>query len=382
MTAIALRLLASYNRDFYSIALPVIIIGFARLAHTLKYTVTIYFFCFAISQLLAGFYIQKQGGRKILLLALMCFLLGTLLCVFTNYYWPFMFAGRALQAFGIGCLPVLAKAMLARKLKSAKSSFFIMRSIQNILKMIFPILTGILLMIFPWQGVFILVFFWGTSYYLAAIFLAPELYPKQNDLQDMTWPGKLYLKALSDKRSLGYLLSYSLVSGSAYLYTFACAMILTIDLHYAASIVGLFISCFMLAQFFGLAVSQLFRSSTPGKVNLMLTLIGINLTACAMLVTSYLFKTNVYSVMIPAACLSFAQGYSYADFNYAISKKCVAIGSGLIMSLSSALAAFLSAIAICIWTHYHVYHPALMLSSVLLLMFIISFSFYLMGRKS
>lgn len=370
--AVGFRILASFNRDFYSIALPIIIIGFAAVAQELKYTVTVYFFAFALSQLLCGYYIERYGGRLVLRAALILFVIGTMLCLATTFYWPLMFLGRSLQAIGVACLPVLAKAMLVRKLKSAKDSFFIVRMSQSILKAGIPILTGFLLALVSWQWVFILLFIWTIVYYMIALSLESEIYPAHKKQHKLKLPFALYGQAFTDKLSLSLLMSYSIVNGTASLYTFAAALILTQKLGLDSWSVGLLISTFTFAQLLALAVAKWLRPYVKARMNISIALGASFIGAASMLVSIWMFGENVMGLVLPTCLIAFAQGYSYADYNVFFTKKCKNVGAGVIMSIASALSSFVSACAIFVWTYWHQTNPTLALGVVLLVMCIIS----------
>lgn len=91
---------------------PTLEVIFAVPYSQLQYIMTAFLFVYALSQISWGFIADSIGRRRTLLISLAVTIVGTLLTCITNYFHLF-FAGRLIEAAGVGAGTVLARTLLA-----------------------------------------------------------------------------------------------------------------------------------------------------------------------------------------------------------------------------------------------------------------------------
>jgi len=78
---------------------------------SLSSTLTIFFVTFAVSTLFAGPFTDAIGRKKIIIIGLLVFVIGSVLCGMANGM-SMLMLGRILQAAGASCIPVAGRAMI------------------------------------------------------------------------------------------------------------------------------------------------------------------------------------------------------------------------------------------------------------------------------
>lgn len=97
--------------DIYAPSLPLIPALFNTTARHAQWTVSFFLIGFAITQLLAGVLSDSFGRKPILIIGLLIFFSGTLLCIFSSSI-SVLFIGRIIQGIGAGGTSVLSRILL------------------------------------------------------------------------------------------------------------------------------------------------------------------------------------------------------------------------------------------------------------------------------
>lgn len=103
--------ITKFSRDLCLPSLPAIALALHAPERELKYTVSFYFLGMGLSRFFFTPLSDMFGRRPIILYSLPIFIVGSILCVFTESIDYFML-GRLLQALGIGCITALGWAMI------------------------------------------------------------------------------------------------------------------------------------------------------------------------------------------------------------------------------------------------------------------------------
>ena len=157
---IAIPVLAT---DGVFVAVPAIREAFSTDAGSIQIAMTSYILSYAIVQLLYGPLSDRFGRRKVLLVSLVLFTLGSALCAAANSL-GWLIAARALQGIGAGSGPTLARAIL-RDRHGAKQSIRLLSYIMaafGVIAVIVPMVGGVLVENIGWPSVFILGSLYGV----------------------------------------------------------------------------------------------------------------------------------------------------------------------------------------------------------------------------
>ncbi len=103
--------MAKLSRDIMLPALPAIAIALNTSSTYVQYSLAIYYFGLAISRIVFTPLSDIFGRRPIVLLSLPIFILGSLLSIFAEDIYLFIFS-RLLQALGLGCMTSIGRAMV------------------------------------------------------------------------------------------------------------------------------------------------------------------------------------------------------------------------------------------------------------------------------
>ena len=157
---IAIPVLAT---DGVFVAVPAIRESFSTDPGSIQIAMTSYILSYAIVQLVYGPLSDRFGRRKVLLVSLVLFTLGSALCAAANSL-GWLIAARALQGIGAGSGPTLARAIL-RDRHGAKESIRLLSYIMaafGVIAVIVPMVGGVLVENIGWPAVFILGSLYGA----------------------------------------------------------------------------------------------------------------------------------------------------------------------------------------------------------------------------
>ncbi|MCF6766434.1 multidrug effflux MFS transporter [Thiotrichales bacterium 19S3-7] len=161
--------------DLYLPSLPVM----AKLFHTpysyLQLSLTSYILTMGLSQLIYGPLSDFYGRKPILLIGMLLFMLGTLLCLLSNSIRIFLIA-RSIQGFGMGCGFSVASAMIADQFHGKKLlKISALSSIIYSLSPVFaPVIGGYLQYYVNWNSNFVFMLVYALSLNLVIIYYLPE----------------------------------------------------------------------------------------------------------------------------------------------------------------------------------------------------------------
>lgn len=264
---------------------------------------------FAVSQLIWGPISEKYGRKLPLIYSLALTNLGVVFAMLASNVWLFN-TGRFIESIGLGCAPVLGRAIIMDKLSHrALSSTMTYGTIStNIMPALAPIIGGYILVYLGWRSIFAFLLVCGIFllWLLAYKFEETHQNIQQNIKVINTF--KDYLEIFTHKQFLGYLLPYVIVSGAMIAYYTVTPFIFISTLHISANNYG-FLSLMTVGTYIlGAIVSNLI-SERLGIIRMVI--IGNGFALCAaILFISLAICTNlsVLTVIIPISVYTFAAG--------------------------------------------------------------------------
>ncbi len=197
--------------DLYIPSLPVMAKYYKTSDNWLNLTVTANLLCFPLIGVFYGPLSDAYGRRKIFIIGMGIFLLGSAICAFIPSL-PIMIAGRFIQGAGTCVADILAIAMI-RDLYSGNRSAKVLTVLELYIATspaVAPILGGFISEYVGWQYNFYLIFAMSCAAFLLLFFRLPETLPEEK--RTTITLKKIYFsykEILLNKEFFGY----SIVSG-------------------------------------------------------------------------------------------------------------------------------------------------------------------------
>lgn len=168
---------------------------------------------FGAPQLIWGPVTDRYGRRAPLFISLAGYILTALICILVQNFWMLL-AARFLQGiFASGARTVAAAAVrdLFRGREMARFMSMVM-TIFMIVPIMAPALGQIVLLIMPWQGIFLALAGWGLVMLAWTWFRLPETLPPERRMP-LHLPAirSAYLQILQTRTALGYMLASGVI---------------------------------------------------------------------------------------------------------------------------------------------------------------------------
>ena len=258
--------LPQFSENIYSPALPAISQGLQATHAFVQWTLSVYSVGFAIGVLIWGRLSDQLGQKKSMLLGLLTYCVGTILCIFSkNIEW--LLLSRVVQGFGGSACSVVGQAIARGSLEQHKRhQFFSMSGFVLAFSITLgPFVCGYLTQWFNWQSNFVFLTILGISV-LAIVFTR---LPGINKKGDTKKPSAALLsvakRLLQDRRVIYYACLIGIAQGILFSYYAEAPFIYIKLLKLTPSQfgkLGLFIA---LAAFLGSIFSRKLASHIPQK---------------------------------------------------------------------------------------------------------------------
>ena len=190
-------------------------------------TLSAFFVGFASAQLLAGPIVDRFGRKRPLLLGLVVYVVGSLLCALAPSL-PLLLAGRVIQALG-GAFAVVVPRAVVRDLVSgadAARMFSRLMLVMGVAPIVAPLLGGWLLTAFGWRSIFVVLSVCGGALLLATATLLPPTTTSLAPSKVPAWRG-----VLGDKDFVRYTLAGGCAQAAMFAYIAGSPFVL-IELHH------------------------------------------------------------------------------------------------------------------------------------------------------
>lgn len=172
---IGLTAIAPLAIDMFLPSMPVMAKEFNVPASTMQLAVTLFLLAFAASQLVYGPASDRFGRRPVLILGLLTFIVGGVLCLFAQSS-EMLILGRIIQGIGGGAGPAIGRAMVLDifgRERTARVMAY-MTIATPLAPAIAPIIGGILQDFFDWRSVFLVLIGIGAFLLVSYRALLPE----------------------------------------------------------------------------------------------------------------------------------------------------------------------------------------------------------------
>ncbi len=158
--------------DLYLPSVPSMASALGTNAISIQLTLTVFMYCFGFGQLIVGPITDRFGRHRILLVSIVLFTLGSIICTSADNL-SILLTGRIFQAFGACGSQVVAFAMVRDQYdgKNATLIFTSLKGAMAIAPIGAPVLGAFLQIYYGWQANFAVLSLYGLSALLLAFFL-------------------------------------------------------------------------------------------------------------------------------------------------------------------------------------------------------------------
>ncbi|MBY0291776.1 MAG: MFS transporter [Alphaproteobacteria bacterium] len=173
-TIILMDILSGMEFDLFVPSFPELQSQFSLSPFWVEALLSVNFAGYFLSLFFVGGLADHYGRKPIILLGLMIFIIGSLLCLWAPSY-QFLLVGRFLQGVGIAAPAILSFLIIADAypLKKQQSLFAILNGLLNFSAGAAPVLGSYITLYFHWQGNFMTLLFLGLTAFVMSMFFIP-----------------------------------------------------------------------------------------------------------------------------------------------------------------------------------------------------------------
>ena len=179
-TIILMDVLSGMEFDLFVPSFPELQSQFSLSPFWVEALLSVNFAGYCLSLFFVGELADHYGRKPIILLGLMIFIIGSLLCLWAPSY-QFLLSGRFLQGVGIAAPAILSFLIIADAypLKQQQSLFAILNGLFNFAAGAAPVLGSYITLYFRWQGNFMTLLFLGlTAFVMSMLFIHAHKQPE------------------------------------------------------------------------------------------------------------------------------------------------------------------------------------------------------------
>lgn len=183
ITIILMDLLAGTEFDLFVPSFPEMQSHFGLSASWVEALLSVNFMGYCLSLFIVGGLADHYGRKPIILIGLMTFVMGSLLCLWTSSF-GVVLAGRFLQGAGVAAPAILSFLIIADTypLKQQQFLYSMLNGVMNTSVAIAPVIGSYITLYFHWHGNFIALLLLGVATLAMTILFIPTYQlPKQDD---------------------------------------------------------------------------------------------------------------------------------------------------------------------------------------------------------
>jgi DHA1 family bicyclomycin/chloramphenicol resistance-like MFS transporter len=175
MTIILMDLLTGMEFDLFVPSFPQLQHHFGLTPFWVEALLSVNFIGYCLSLFFVGGLADRYGRKPIILLGLMAFVVGSMLCLYPGSYF-FIFMGRFLQGVGVAAPAILSFLIIADHypLKEQQFLMAMLNGSLNTAAALAPVIGSYLTLYFHWQGNFMALFILGFVVLLMTSFFIPS----------------------------------------------------------------------------------------------------------------------------------------------------------------------------------------------------------------
>jgi DHA1 family 2-module integral membrane pump EmrD-like MFS transporter len=295
---ILLAVMSLMGTDLFAPSLPAIASFFGQSAAHTQLTISLFLLGFAFSQLFYGPVSDSYGRKPLLMLGTLLFILGSIICLFSDSFEGICF-GRVIQGIGVGGGLSLTRVVL-RDLyhgpllaqRSSQMAFFISST-----PAIAPFVGGFLQQHFGFRASFIFMLLYGVMVLFLLLRVFQETLPEKKSAFSLRETFSNYGKILSHRLFMRYVI----IAGFSFSAIILCANIIPFVIQNTLKLSpmqnGEILLIAALGISFGALISsRIVKSMTPQK----LVKIGVTILALGgllLMITHALFGTYLVFLM-------------------------------------------------------------------------------------
>ena len=208
LTILIIGLLEGAEIDLFIPSFPELQSVFGLSPFLVQLTLAVNLAAQCVTSLIVGNLGDRYGRKPIILLGLLIFMMGSLICIFAGFYWQLLL-GRFIQGIGISGPAVLAYLVIADMYSTEKQQQLMGVLNGSItLGMAFaPVVGSYVSLYFKWQGNFTLLLILG----LICTVLCLLFIPKGKPQPAITFSLREYLPVLRSKKGIYYIVTLCLL---------------------------------------------------------------------------------------------------------------------------------------------------------------------------
>ncbi|OAJ73689.1 MFS transporter [Brevibacillus sp. SKDU10] len=325
----ALSAFGPLSLDMYLPALPAMATDFQTTTSAVQLSLTACLLGLSLGQLFAGPLSDIQGRRKPLLVGLAIYAVASILCVFSTSIWALV-ALRFIQGAAGSAGIVISRAMVRDIYAGPELTkfFALLMLVNGVAPIAAPIFGSQLLLLTPWEGVFVVLGAIGIIMLLVVLFGLPESLPVERRSTGGFKNTLVTFKNLFvDKMFMGFALSQGLVIAAMFAYISGSPFVLQNMFGVSAQM----FSVFFAVNGLGIILASQITGKLAGKISeSKLMISGLILAAIGgvSLLIVILLGAGLYAILPPLFIIVSCVGIvSTAGFSLAMQSQGKAAGS-------------------------------------------------------
>ena len=174
ITVILMDLLTGMEFDLFVPSFPELQNQFSLSSFWVEALLSVNFAGYCLSLFFVGGLADRYGRKPIILLGLMAFIIGSLLCLWATLY-PYLLAGRFLQGVGIAAPAIISFLIIADAYPLKKQQFFMamLNGVKNASVAAAPVIGSYITLYFHWQANFMTLLVLGLVALVMTQFFIP-----------------------------------------------------------------------------------------------------------------------------------------------------------------------------------------------------------------